>query len=84
MSVIYANPIVVSASAAFRAVVKTVYGDTIQEGQEQSTLESFGVIVSHLINTVGPASAKFKEADAKYMQIVPAWTAFVNARNAAK
>ena len=75
---------VADASAAFRTRVQEVYGATIPEGQEQSTIESYGAIVDNLINTVGPNSDAFKDAAAKYALIVPAWTAFCDARAAAE
>jgi hypothetical protein len=87
MASIYADPAVTAASKAFRLKVKEVYGDmyNIPEGQEQDTLWAIGEIYGNLINSpeFGPDSAEFKEAEAKYTEIVPAWTAFVNARDAA-
>ena len=73
---------VAAASAAFCDAVQEVYGATIPEGQEQSTIESYGAIVGNLFNTVGPNSDAFKDAAAKYDRIVPAWTAFCDARAA--
>ena len=78
------NAAVAAASAAFRTLVQTLYGIPIPEGHEQSALESIGAIVSNLIDTVGPNSDAFKDAAAKYALIVPAWTAFCNARKAAE
>ena len=76
------NAAVAAASAAFRTLVQEVYGDEVAEGAEQSTIESCGAIVGNLVNTVGPNSDAFKEAAAKYALIVPAWTAFCDARKA--
>ena len=75
---------VADASAAFRTLVQEVYGDEVAEGAEQSTIESCGAIVGNIVNTVGPNSDAFKEAAAKYALIVPAWTAFCDARKAAE
>ena len=74
------NAAVVAASAAFRDAVQEVYGKTIPEGAEQSTLYELGADVSNLIKTVGLDSAAFKKAEAEYARIVPAWIAFCNAR----
>jgi hypothetical protein len=84
---IYADPAVTAASKAFRDMVKEVYGDmynNIPEGEEQSTLWAIGEICGNLINSpkFGPESAEFKAAEARYMEIIPAWSAFVNARDA--
>ena len=73
---------VAAASAAFRTLFQEVYDVEVAEGAEQSALESCGAIVSNLIDTVGPNSDAFKDAAAKYALIVPAWTAFCDARAA--
>jgi len=86
MSSIYENPVVAAASAAFCDKVREEYGpnyDKIPRGQEQSTLLALGAITGRIIKTHGMNSPEFKEAEAKYARIVPEWTAFVHARDAA-
>ena len=78
------NAAVVAASAAFRTLVQEVYGICVDDGAEQSTLYDLGAGVGNLINTVGQDSAAFKKAEAEYARIVPAWTAFCDARKAAE
>ena len=77
------NAAVDAASAAFRALVLTVYGILIVKGAEQSTLESFGAIVGNLITKFGQDSNLVKQAAAKYALIAQAWTVICNARAAA-
>ena len=86
MSSIYENSVVAAASATFCEKVREEYGDdyaNIPHGQEESTLHALGAIVGRLADMHGLDSDEFKEAEAMYVQIVPAWTAFVYARDTA-
>jgi len=71
-----------AADAAFCVEVREAYGpnyDNIPHGQEESTFYALGAIAGRIIQTHGVDSPEFKEAEALYARIVPAWTAFKNA-----